>query len=715
MKRKPIQGLLAAALLVTSLWSGTPAFAYSIGEEVNLSGSQPEISQAGFDIGKNYAVWINQGEKAITLYDLAKNKETKIGNNNSTKTKPKVDGDYVVWIDSRGSGTDIYMYDISNEEETKIATGSTNVEEVEIAGNNIVWSDGNTRSSDIYLYNIATGEEEKVSTSGKAIHPTVSESYVAWEDSRDGNPDIYYYDIKAREEKAAVKTRGSQVNPKIFEDKIAYENRASDNTEIYLYTINTERNKQLTEGSDDQTSVHIHKNKYVYLEGRTLMVGDVSKSTTSAKKVESSVFDGNDPRIFGDYVLYAKRDNDRKLHLFLYDIDAKEKVPMSAVAGEPSSPDGDDRYVVYLSESKKSNSVVLFDTEKLTSKVISKAKADPIRPLVSGRYVVWYDNYAKALVSYDIRKGVEKQLTDQDEKLEPNKEMYELDGKHLLWLNEGRRMELMLTDLSTGKHTNLITLKNDPLSIDIYDNYASWVIEQSRNKATISLYEIDRDRVSDIRKNVQIEEAKLGDNIVVWSEYTNGSNPSWDLYYYNIKRGKIDTLTRYTELDQKNPQVSHNMVLFKDNRLSRNSKDFYYELYDAESGSYVDLSWSDKAEASEVRIGGNRVVWIDDRDDTPQVFTMAIASPRDDDDDNEPEEPTNPGETKEYNFSDLLDDGTLAQKIKGVPFENFFYVFYANTSGEVAISLDEALDDSSKLLKYFRQVPFEEIVIRIKK
>ncbi|MFP3590100.1 hypothetical protein SCB29_41805, partial [Paraburkholderia sp. SIMBA_055] len=78
----------------------------------------------------------------------------------------------------------------------------------------------------------------------------------------------------------------------------------------------------------------------------------------------------------------------------------------------------------------------------------------------------------------------------------------------------------------------------------------------------------------------------------------------------------------------------------------------------AESGSYVDLSWSDKAEASEVRIGGNRVVWIDDRDDTPQVFTMAIASPRDDDDDNEPEEPTNPGETKEYNFSDLLDDGT---------------------------------------------------------
>lgn len=56
MKRKPMQGLLAAALLVTSLWTGTPAFANSIGQEIKIDVSQPEVSKDGFDISKEYAI-----------------------------------------------------------------------------------------------------------------------------------------------------------------------------------------------------------------------------------------------------------------------------------------------------------------------------------------------------------------------------------------------------------------------------------------------------------------------------------------------------------------------------------------------------------------------------------------------------------------------------------------------------------------------------------
>jgi len=139
MKRKPMQSWLAAAVLVTSLWSGTPAFAAG-GKEVKLSQNQPEISQAGFDIAEQYAVWINQGENTITLYDLEKNTETKIGNKSSTKTSPKVDGKYVVWLDSRDGGSDVYLYDISKDKETRISDGSGSVEDVEISGKNIVWS-----------------------------------------------------------------------------------------------------------------------------------------------------------------------------------------------------------------------------------------------------------------------------------------------------------------------------------------------------------------------------------------------------------------------------------------------------------------------------------------------------------------------------------------------------------------------------------------------
>ncbi|MGI6187423.1 MAG: hypothetical protein ACOYIL_13150, partial [Brevibacillus sp.] len=95
MKRTPIRGLLAAALLATTLWSGTPAFAYYVGEEVRIDSGNPVISKAGFDISKDYAVWIAEGEKVITLYDLDEHKESQIGDKQSAKSHLRVDGKYV--------------------------------------------------------------------------------------------------------------------------------------------------------------------------------------------------------------------------------------------------------------------------------------------------------------------------------------------------------------------------------------------------------------------------------------------------------------------------------------------------------------------------------------------------------------------------------------------------------------------------------------------
>ncbi|MGG1659302.1 hypothetical protein [Brevibacillus sp. NRS-1366] len=712
MKRKPMQSWLAAAVLVTSLWSGTPAFA-SGGKEVKLSQSQPEISQAGFDIAEKYAVWINEGENTITLYDIEKNTETKIGNKSSTKKSPKVDGKYVVWLDSRDGGSDVYMYDISKNEETRVTDGSGSAEDVEIAGKNIVWSNKSKKGTDIFLYNISSGEEEQVTTSGKATHPTVSDSYVAWEDSREGNADIYYYDIDAQEETAAVTLRGAQVRPTIYNDEILYENQASDYSQIYVYSIDTGRNKQLTEGSGDKQDVHNYKTTYVYVDDGDLRSADSNKS--SSRQIASSIFKGNGPRVYGNYVMYAKKDSDKKLHLNLYDIDERETIPLGDVAGEPSQPDGSDRYVVYISRAKRVDSVVLYDTKVNTSKVISKAKADPSRPLVSNHYVVWYDDSKDALVSYDIRKGVETQITDGGTKHDPSDELYELDGNQLLWLNEGRRTELMLTDLSTGKHESLTSLKSEPLSIDLYDGYVSYVLEQGAKSANIYLYDINRGRETTIRKNVQVEEAKLGDDFVVWSEYTDGSKPNWDLFYYNIRRDKTSSLLRYTDRDQKNPQASRNMVFFRDNRLSQSAKDFYDELYDVEDGSYGDLRWSDKAKVTEARLGGNRIVWVDTRESTPYVYTMEIGSARDDDDNGGTDPEPEPGDYKEYSLKNMLLDGIFDEKIQNTDLNKFVFVFFPNTANEFPLSVKEALKDLDLFDKMIAKVKMDEINIRIYK
>ncbi|MFD2371013.1 hypothetical protein ACFSO0_13915 [Brevibacillus sp. GCM10020057] len=714
MKRKPLQGCLAAALLVTSLWSATPAFAYSLGEEIKIDANQPEIAKTGYDISEDYAVWMVEGEKTITLYDLDDNSERKIGSTTSVKTNPKVDGNYVVWIDSRDGGSDVYMYDIAKKKESRLSSGSAKVTSLEIRGKNVVWDDKSNGGSDIYLCDITTGEVEAITTSGKASNPTLDDTYIAWQDSRNGDSDIYTYNLKTKTEKAAVTAHGDQIKPSISDDYIVFEDHSGEYSQIGLHTISKDKTTKLTDDASDKEMPHIFNTTYVFIDDGSVAYGGVNKSTT--KEADSFIYDKLAPRVYDDYILYAKMDNNKKLRLNLYDMHDKEMVPIGSVSGEPSQPAGHDRYVVYISEGNKTDSVILHDVENGTSKAITKTDASPSRPLVSNHYVVWYDNDEDALFSYDIKKGVTKQVTNEDDDEIADEDLYELDGDNLLWVNAGSKADLVVTNLATGKSTDITTLKKEPLSIDIHGNYVSWVLEQSSKKASVFLYDMDEEDEMEIRKNVQVEQAKLGDDFVVWSEYTNTTKPTWDLFYYDIDRGKTSSLLRYTDRDQIKPQVSRNMVLFQDNRLSPNAKDFYYELYDVKDGSYSDYYWDDDAEVEDARIGGNRIVWIDNRDDTPYVYTMAIAQPQDDDDSTpDPDPQPEPGEYKEYSLLDVVQDGTFNEKISEAGYDNFVFVFFGNTSKEVTMTLNEVFDDMDRFADLFLSSDVDEMYIRIYK
>lgn len=714
MKRKPIQSMMAAAMLVTTLWSGTPAFANSLGAEVRVNSGQPEISKDGFDIAEDYAVWMVEGEKTITLYDLDDATETKIGNSKSGKTNPKVDGKYVVWIDSRHGGADVYLYDISKKKEMRITTDSKVGNDIEIHGNYIVWTDKRNKGTDIYLYNIVTETEEQVSTSGAASKPTVSYAYVAWEDTRNKNSDIYYYDIKAKKEKEAVVSSGNQSNPVIDQDRIIYEHVSQD--QLYMYTIRTNRNKKLTEDSSDKSNPHLYDDTYVFLSKSTLMLGDVDKD--NFEKIASRVYTRLQPRIYEDFILFAKTDEEEKLRLHMYDLDEEEEVTLGGESGDPSDPAGSDRYVVYISSLKRTDSVVLYDVETGASEIISDEDAEPIRPLVSNRYVVWYDKSEKDLMAYDIRKGKLSNVTGKSG--EAHKDFYELDGNNLLWIDEDRRNLLMLTDLSSGKEVDIARLSKDPLSIDIYGEYITWVLEDNRNTASVYLYDRDTDRDTAIRSGVQVEKASIGDNFVVWSEYTKGSQGSWDLYYYDIKRDRTNLVLRWNNLDQLNPQASRNMILFEDNRLSPKPRDYYFELYDMEEDSFSKYYWKDEAKMESPHIGGNRVVWIDDRDGDPYVYTMAFAKARvDDDDDDDDDDQDNGGidygDYIDYPFIDALEGDLFFDLLDSYDYDDIAFVAFARTNNEDVLYLNDALDDSDRLLDMINEAGIEDMKIRVYK
>jgi beta propeller repeat protein len=711
MKRNPIRGLMAAAFLATTLWSGTPAFASDIGEEIRIDGGQPSVSKAGFDISGDYAVWIVEGEKTITLYDLEEETEIKIGDKQSDKTSPRVDGQYVVWIDSRHGGSDVYLYDIGMKKETRLTDGTAKPAELEISDNNVVWTDHRDGKSDIYLYNIKTGEVTRVSNSGKASHPAVSSNYVAWEDDRNGNADIYYYEIDKKQEKAATTNRSDQTNPSLYLDQIVYENDKSGDADIYVYSIGSGREKQLTDDSEDQTLPALYRDSYVFVEDGDLLIGDVDDS--GSDEIESRIYEKLPPRIYGDYVLFAKQDSDNHLQIKLYNLDDEEMVEIGGMSGEPNQPDGDDRYVVYISETKNTANVILHDLETKTNTVVSKAGSEPTRPLVSSRYVVWYDEDEEALISYDIKRGQQKRVTDEN--ATPSDSLYELYGNKLLWVDQDRKYDLYVTDLSSGDTEEITSLGDEPQTVDIYDNFVMWVTDNGSDTGSIYLYDLAEEDETEIRKDVEVKGASLGENFVVWSERTTKTN-SFDLYYYDIDRGRTELVIRWTERDQVDPQASRSMVFFADNRISVDKNDFYYELYDINDGSFSQYYWSDDAEIEQPRLNGNRLVWIDTRDsDDPAVYTMAFARPNDDDDDDDDNGGGDPGDGdyKEYYFQKVFDDGTFADVIGQSDFDKVFFVFRAGTNQEVAISISDIFEDSSEFIKWMNSTPFDEIVIRV--
>jgi len=634
MKHRRIHGWLSVALLAAAFWSGAPAQAEEIGTEVKIVPDQPQPSLAGIDLSKTHAVWVSQTDpdRAITLYHLEDKTESRIVANGSVKTFLKADGNVVAWIDGRHGGTDVYVYDITKQTERRLTNGSAVASELDVQGNYVVWTDKRGGKSDIYAYDLSKNEELRISQSGKASHPTVSNGNVAWQDQRNGNADIYYYNLSRRQEFAATTYRGDQKHPRIVGTQIVYEDSRNKYQDVYQYDISKRKEKRLTDDSDQQAYPQKYGDFVIYLEENDLKVYDLDDEGNSY--IEHNIYEKLMPSIFGDYVLFAKQDEEKKPRLFLYNLDDEEMEPIGGINGEPTQPDGDSRYVVYLNKGREVNSVVLYDAVTRKLSAISDPETDPERPLVSNQYVVWYDDDAEALIAYDIRKGKAERVTGKD--AEPVSDMYELSGNMLFWLDEGSSYNLNVTDLASGETEEVKSLRKQPTSIDIRDHYLVWVTDEGSNKGKIVLYDMEEQDETAIRKDkVQVDGARLGSNFVVWSEFV-GDN--WDLFYYDLESRKVRSVLRSAKRDQVHPQAAGDYIFFDDNRNSVKGQ-YFQELYNLAEGTFSDVLWSEDAVITEPRMGGNRLVWIDKRDrDRPIVYTMAFAEPEDEDNSGEGED-----------------------------------------------------------------------------
>jgi beta propeller repeat protein len=141
---------------------------------------------------------------------------TPICTNTNGQEYPVVDGNIVVWIDSRNWNSDIYGYNLETETEFPILTTVAGSKSYLAIGNNIVvWRDSRNPPEDIYGYNLDTETEFPICTAASNQgDPDTDGNIIVWEDARPGGNHIYGFGVSGNDEClfAAEVSRGVPFN-----------------------------------------------------------------------------------------------------------------------------------------------------------------------------------------------------------------------------------------------------------------------------------------------------------------------------------------------------------------------------------------------------------------------------------------------------------------------------------------------------------------------
>src|SRR5674476_1461019 len=183
------------------------------------------------------------GTSDIYMYDLFTSKKTQITTSGSNELayNPTIFDDRIVWQNYRNGKWDIYIYDLSTSKKTQI-TNSGSATYPAIYSDRVVWIDSLNETTDIYMYNLLTSKKTQITTSGSAYSPVIDDDRIIYQDSRNGNPDIYMYNLSTKKE-TQVTTSGSAYSPVIDGDRIVYQDYRNGNSDIYMNIISEEEPK----------------------------------------------------------------------------------------------------------------------------------------------------------------------------------------------------------------------------------------------------------------------------------------------------------------------------------------------------------------------------------------------------------------------------------------------------------------------------------------
>ena len=243
-------------------------------------------NQYPVSISGNRIVWSQ--DMNIWMYEISSGKTTSLTTNSGEVTTylehvdPAISGDVVVWrqryiTDQDTRNTNIVAYTIPSGKTTVVSDGKWEKTNASIEGDRVVWEDSrkDRRDRDIYLYNLTTRQEQVVCNAPDTQRePKISGNRIVWDDHRTGKWDVYAYDIPTGKETLIATGPEEQESSAISGDRIVWmefpsglsNNPGDENSRLMLYDLSNRKEYQVFENIPGMFAPAIAGNRIIYLD-----------------------------------------------------------------------------------------------------------------------------------------------------------------------------------------------------------------------------------------------------------------------------------------------------------------------------------------------------------------------------------------------------------------------------------------------------------------
>jgi TolB protein len=179
----------------------------------------------GTNLSCDWDIWsANLGNHEELLVDIARD---------TSASSPKISGNRIIWLSNDGKTVSIMGGLVTSKNLPQKLTPISSYSPLSLDGDILVFVDSRDSLNGVFAYNLRTGSVTPVALGTREEDPVISGTWVAWTDTRNGDKDIYAYNLATGQELPVCTAPGDQISPAISGDLLVWVDQRHFTTEIY--------------------------------------------------------------------------------------------------------------------------------------------------------------------------------------------------------------------------------------------------------------------------------------------------------------------------------------------------------------------------------------------------------------------------------------------------------------------------------------------------